>query len=107
MLVQKPHLRPYFYEKKPLAGDDAQDLGLRQELDLMAEAILGMLEHAVMLQHDVEGHWQDCWLPYAKERFKMSRELCQFFNKNEHLYAKPLQELFRDVQKDQAVSADA
>jgi hypothetical protein len=96
MLAQKPHLYPYFYENKT-ANVDAHHPNLRQEVALMSEVILGLVEHSVMFKQAVPGKaWDHCWRPYAKERFKASSELSQFFEKNKSWYAKDLSEVLQD-----------
>src|SRR5580693_3292424 len=76
LLIQKPHLYPYLYEDKLLPDHDPQHPTLRQETDLVSEAILGLIEHAVLYRHELHGDaWKNCWLPYANERFNASREL--------------------------------
>jgi hypothetical protein len=49
----------------------------------------------IMYRHELHGDaWENCWLPYANERFKASRELYRFFDANKHWYAKALRDVF-------------
>jgi hypothetical protein len=105
MLVQRPYLHPYLYENKLVAEDDRQHPNLRQEMDLMSEAILGLIEHAVMLRHDLPGDaWNECWLPYGNERFRTSRELCRYFEINRHWYAKAIRDAFENSRANRSTS---
>jgi hypothetical protein len=47
-LFQKPHLWPYFYENKTMSASDSTKTSLRAEIALMSEAILSLIEHAVL-----------------------------------------------------------
>src|SRR5271166_2117835 len=73
MLAAKPYLHPYLYDNKPIGEGDPQHPNLRQEMDLVSESILALIEHAVMYRKELpDDAWNNCWLPYARERFKTS-----------------------------------
>lgn len=94
LLLQKPHLRPYFYEGKALDESDFNQLSLRQDIDIMCEVILGLLEHAVLQRDNLPGDsWQNCWMAYVHERYDKSTELAKFFGSNRKWYAKSLCDL--------------
>lgn len=106
LFMQKPELRPYFYEGKELQqassdqqsrdkkdtdsthnGSSAQAPG-RGEIDAMSEAIFGLIEHAVMQHENLpEDTWNNCWRPYVQERLTKSIELQRYFVPNPHWYA--------------------
>jgi hypothetical protein len=44
LLIGKPHLRPCFYENKTMSLQDPNNPNLREEIDMMSEAILGLIE---------------------------------------------------------------
>ena len=94
ILLGKPHLYPYFYQRKlRSADDDARYPNLEAEIKLAAESILTLLEHAVVFKREVQTEaWSSCWLPYARERFDLSPELRQFYDRNGHWFASDLHE---------------
>jgi hypothetical protein len=93
LLLQKPRLRPYFYDGKPLDPSLAPDADLRIEVETMCEVFLGLLEHAVLQQGNLPGDsWNNCWRAYVRERFSSSPELARFFHANEKWYAEALKQ---------------
>jgi hypothetical protein len=97
MLAAKPYLHPYLYDNKPIGEGDPEHPNLRQEMDLVSESILALIEHAVMYRKELpDDAWNNCWLPYARERFKTSGELSRFFDANKHWYAKSLRDVFEN-----------
>jgi hypothetical protein len=77
--MQKPYLRPYFYDEKPFRSEP-NNLYLKEEVDLMSEAILALIEHATVQRKNLPtDQWENCWLPYSRERWKKSTELRRFF----------------------------
>ena len=91
LLLQNPHLRPYFYEDKLLdeSAGDPKDAHLRGEVEMMCEVIAGLLEHAVVQKDNLPADsWENCWKAYTHERFQRSGELRQYFKANQTWYAK-------------------
>jgi hypothetical protein len=92
-LMQKPHLYPYFYERKTLSPASSLDTeeNLRYEIDLMSETILGLIEHSCLQQKNLpKDSWKNCWLPYALERLDKSPAIEKFFNPNQGWYTSAL-----------------
>jgi hypothetical protein len=91
LLLQKPELRPYFYEGKTLDAKLPADAELRQQVEMMSEVFLGLLEHAVLQRKNLPGDsWNNCWKAYVRERYTTSPELARFFRANQKWYAKAL-----------------
>lgn len=92
LFLQNPHLRPYFYENKTLTDSErASTPRLAQEIDFMSEAILGLIEHAVLQKKNLPGDaWKHCWLPYTRERVAKSDAMRKFFQTHKGCYAKAL-----------------
>ena len=83
IFLEKPHLRPYFYEKKVCAETEACDAKLQAEIEAMSEVILGLIEHSVLQRNNLpDDAWKNCWEPYARERIKKSIEIKKFFAPN-------------------------
>ncbi|MGH6926319.1 MAG: hypothetical protein ACRED5_21530 [Propylenella sp.] len=97
IFLQKPYLRPYFYENKELLEDDPRYPHLRSEIDFMSETILGLIEHAVLQQGNLPPDcWENCWLPYANERLRMSAEIKKFFAPNTDWYTDALRDVVNE-----------
>jgi hypothetical protein len=102
LLHTKPYTYPYVYMNADLSEGVIQDHPtLRAEMNLICETLLALIEHALMynrrLPHDA---WNNCWRPYAEERFTTSKELCKFFEKNEHWYAQSLKDFYAIIRRD-------
>jgi hypothetical protein len=83
LLHTKPHLYPYVYHNTVLSESDIQDHPtLRAEINLICEALLALIEHALMynrrLPHDA---WNNCWKRYAEERLWAKRRAMPIFPK--------------------------
>lgn len=96
LLYTKPELYPYVYSNAVLS-----DPALRAEMNLICEALLALIEHALMydrrLPHDA---WNNCWKPFAIERFRKSKELCKFFEDNKCWYAQSLKDFYATIRRD-------
>jgi hypothetical protein len=91
LLIGKPHLRPYFYENKTMLLQDPDNPHLREEIDMMSEAILGLIEHSALHEKNLPSDtWNNCWMPYAHERLDKSREMRDFFAPNRAWYTATL-----------------
>lgn len=94
LFLERPHLRPYFYEGNVLNEPDDNQPRLRQELDIMCEVVLGLLEHAVLQKINLPNDsWKNCWMTYVRDRYHKSPELTRFFDANRKWYAKALCDL--------------
>jgi len=84
LFMEKPHLYSYFYNAKAYSKLDDNRENLREEIDIMSEAIFGIIEHACLqkqnLPHD---SWNNCWQPYAHERMRKSAEMEKFIDPNQ------------------------
>ena len=91
-LLSRPHLWPYFYDKKELPVSQGEEYEkLRAEIDLMSEMVLGLIEHAVLQERNLpRDAWKNCWWPYAKERLRKGTEMRAFFDRNEEWYTDAL-----------------
>jgi hypothetical protein len=90
LFLQRPHLRPYFYDAKLFAGDADPEANetLRREIDTMSETIAALLEHAAMQKSNLPGDsWNNCWRAFTVERFRQSPELRTFVATNGGWYA--------------------
>jgi len=57
----------------------------------MSEAILALIEHATVQRKNLPtDQWENCWLPYSRERWKKSTELRRFFSPNRNWYTNDL-----------------
>src|SRR5262249_52949388 len=92
LFISKPHLRPYFYENKLMTlADQSNSAHLREEIDMMSEAVLGLIEHSVLHEKNLPGDtWTNCWMPYMYERLYRSTEMRNFFYPNRSWYTKAL-----------------
>jgi len=102
LFMQHPELRPYFYGRSDGAGKTvtAND-SLAPKVAFMCEAILGLVEHAVLQRKNLPSDsWGHCWRPYALERLKESQALEDFFFPNEHWYAYRMGEEMRSMKSE-------
>ena len=92
LFLDRPYLRPYFYDNEPKPGSCPPDHpSLSGEIDAMSETILGLIEHAIVQHANLPGDsWKNCWQPYAIERVKKSQTIRKFYEENNHWYAKAL-----------------
>ena len=91
LFIQKPYLRPYFYDNKTLSEIDISNPHLREEIDMMSEAVLGLIEHSVLHAKNLPGDtWKNCWMPYTFERLDKSTEMRNFYFPNRLWYTKAL-----------------
>jgi hypothetical protein len=98
IFLERPHLRPYFYENKTL--DDFADPELRSQVRTMCELIAGVLEHAVVQEQNVpKGSWKDCWESYVRERLKTSVVLREYLKENMDIYLKTLPDFSTEFSK--------
>lgn len=103
LFMQNPHLRPYFYDNMPVPADDRK---LRAEVDVMCEAIWGLIEHSVVQKCNLPNDgWNGCWLPYARERVERSNELTKFFDLNVNWYTQALRETLQEIGRQPSLSA--
>jgi hypothetical protein len=97
LFMQKPHLYPYFYKEKQYSDLDDNKENLREEIDIMSEAIFGVIEHACLqrqnLPHD---SWKNCWQPYAHERMGKSPEMERFIDPNQTWYTAALRKVVNE-----------
>jgi hypothetical protein len=99
LFLEKPHLRPYFYdnEAKPVTCPVDRP-SLNDEIDGMSEMILGLIEHAIVQHGNLPtDSWSNCWLPYAIERVKKSQTIREFYQKNKLWYARALRKQVEDI----------
>jgi len=93
----KPHLYSYFYNAKAYSKLDDNRENLREEIDIMSEAIFGIIEHACLqkqnLPHD---SWNNCWQPYAHERMRKSAEMEKFIDPNQAWYTDSLRKVVKE-----------
>jgi hypothetical protein len=100
LLHTKPHLYPYVYNNAALSEKDIQEYpALRAEMNIICETVLALIEHALMYDRRLPNDaWNNCWRPYAEERFMKSKELRQFFKGNESWYAQSLRDFYATIQ---------
>ena len=98
LLFQNGHLRPYFYEDERVPELGPNRPKLRAEVDMMSEAICGLIEHCVVQRRNLPpAGWRGCWLPYAQERVGKSSELAQFFEANQVWYTRKMRRAMRKI----------
>jgi hypothetical protein len=97
LFIQNPELRPYFYGRSEDAGkivtreraQECNDNLTAAKVAFMCEAILGLVEHAVLQKKNLPGDaWRNCWRPYAMERLEQSEVLENFFPLNADWYSR-------------------
>ena len=88
IFIDRPDIRPYFYNNAPMQGVDPQ---LRAEIEAVSEAMLGLVEHAVVQKENMpRKSWENCWRPYAMERIQKSEMIKEFFEKNRGWYTEAM-----------------
>jgi hypothetical protein len=99
LFLDKPDLRPYFYDKKPKPISCLVDRPyLNEEIDAASEMILGLIEHAIMQRKNLpDDSWSHCWQPYAKERVEKSPTIQKFYTDNKRWYAQELQDQINQI----------
>lgn len=89
-VLERPTLRPYFYENKAL--DSSISPALQADVESMCELIAAVLEHAHFQGKDVgTTRWKQCWGPYIEERLEKSSVLKDYIRRNKHWYSEELQ----------------
>jgi len=98
VFLEKPHLRPYFYENKALV-DISTSPGLRDEVQSMCELMAAVLEHALVQEENVPREaWAQCWKTFIKERLDKSCVLQEYLKKNAGWYLNKFPCLKSDLQ---------
>ncbi len=99
MFLERPYLRPYFYDNKPLANSsDPHHPDLPNQVNTMCELIAGVLERALVQEERLPGSaWKECWEAFIIERLK-SPVLQDYIEEHHHFYVKRLVELSRASQ---------
>jgi hypothetical protein len=99
LFVDKPYLRPYFYNNKPKPISCPKDHPyLNDEIDGVSEMILGLIEHAIVQRRNLPStSWKACWEPYARERVRSSQTIREFYEKNKDWYAKALRKQIKRI----------
>jgi hypothetical protein len=108
LFMQNPELRPFFYrvdENVGTAPATEQTEDSRQKLApkvaFMCEAILGLVEHAVLQKKNMpKDAWENCWRPYALERLEQSEALEKFFDPNAHWYSEKMCQEMKSMKRD-------
>ena len=89
-VLERPTLRPYFYENKAL--DSSISPALQADVESMCELIAAVLEHAHFQGKDVgTTRSKQCWGPYIEERLEKSSVLKDYIRRNKHWYSEELQ----------------
>jgi hypothetical protein len=97
LFMQNPELRPYFYGRSSKTVDNK----LTPKIAFMCEAILGLVEHAVLQKKNLPGDaWRNCWRPYAIERLEQSEALEKFFEPNAHWYSNRMRKAMKSMKCD-------
>jgi hypothetical protein len=103
LIIERPNLYPYFYDKGKFAPSISDDKELHVQIKIMCEAIYGLIEHSTVQKKNLPKRaWEGCWEPYAHERWTNSQELRKFFEDNEKWYAQPLKVLISKFKEDLA-----
>lgn len=100
LLLEKPHLRPYFYDNRILVMNDngKEILKLRAEIDMACEILCGLLEHAALQLENICGDaGENCWKEYTRVRFTNSVELTKYYVDNREYYTKRLQQTIKGL----------
>ena len=70
-------------------------------MNLVCESLLALIEHALMYDRTLpDDAWNNCWRPYAVERFNKSKELRKFFQANKCWYAQSLKDFYDSIRDD-------
>lgn len=97
LFMQNPHLYPYFYKGKQYSNLDNNRKNLREEIDIMSEAIFGVIEHACLQRQNLPNDsWRNCWEPYAHERMGKSPEMGRFIDPNQNWYTAALRKVVKE-----------
>jgi hypothetical protein len=89
VFVERPHLRPYFYENKPI--DESTSSDHREEIESMCDLFAAVLEHALVQQKNVPRRaWKECWETFVAERHRKSPELQRYLKENGTWYLQDL-----------------
>lgn len=101
IFLEKSYLRPYFYENKVFTSPNAENPNLQAEIEFMSEAILGLIEHAILQRNNLpDDAWTNCWQPYARERIRKSVEIKKFFAPNQNWYTGVLRDVVNSLIKE-------
>jgi hypothetical protein len=88
LFLEKPRLRPYFYNSATVSADISADDPIRTEIETVCELMTGLLEHAALQKVNIPRHiWKECWEKYTNERYNDSPAMRSYWERNKHLYA--------------------
>ena len=97
LFLEKPHLRPYFYEKRAVDATIPDRKTIQAEVEIVAELMTGLLEHAAVQQDSIpKDIYEQCWLEFTKDRFE-SPALISYWQENKRWYAGGFQIMVENI----------
>lgn len=98
LFVEKPCVRPYFYDGKPLAkGDSNKDLVLAA-----AGIMASFFEHVALQKGNLSKDAWDGWVMHIKDMCKTSPALVNYYKEHTKWYSNKILSLICDCEKSPA-----
>lgn len=97
ILLDRPHLRPYFYADLQVDAGAPGSANTLAEIEIICELLTGLLEHAALQRHSMpSGIYEQCWQAYTKERYQKSPALREFWAGNKTWYAREFHQIVHE-----------
>jgi hypothetical protein len=93
MMVDRPYLYPYFYEKKPLLENDEH----RIEVLCCCEMIANYCDNTALQRENIPDHVWQRWRNFIREQISMSPALMEFMKQYRLWYSPEVGEILGEV----------
>ena len=93
LLAERPHLYPYFYERKPLAEAGEH----RVEVLCCCEMIANYCDNTALQRENIPGHVWQRWRNFVREQIALSVVLQDFMSEYRTWYSPEVGEILAEV----------
>lgn len=96
MMAERPHLYPYFYERKPLLETEPN----RVEVLCCCEMIANYCDNTALQRENIPDHVWQRWRNFVREQIRLSVVLQNFMSEYRGWYSPEVAEILAEVEAD-------
>jgi hypothetical protein len=82
IFVDRPELRPHFYENKALPADKRE----RDQVMAVAELLVDFMDNIVTQAHAMDAEHREVWYAYFRDQLDSSPAIRVYWSENRHWY---------------------